>query len=463
MLTDRKHSRSLWIVTALALLYSAVHFASSGVRVPLSAPNLGKFDEETPALLEHLRTNQPVHIDNPVQYGPVFFFVVHPLIRAAGGDRVVLATWLFALQLVCVGFSFWLTCATLRPFVPDPQNIWPLVVSWLAVLWLNFSPLYTILAVKSVETWELLLICLALYAYLREQRWITAFALAAAGLIKVLPLIFFYYLLVKDRRTFSYSVVALLAFLLVGHLLYGPDMGLGYLPHVGRAAVGNTWGLNWHENISLKGAIAKLIGHLEVPPGADRSQTPNGLGFYVVLSRPQLTATILLGDLAALTGLALLTWTWLRGPVGRTVERTLWEWSFLVVALLILSPNTTFEYATLALGAMSYVFVRLVSAASYGEPRLRTSIGFGAAIVLLGALLPRQLLNRVTFVSAINQWTGYRHLTTSEAYQYYCFPLAGLLLLAATIWWLRPTELLAVPSNREKTRERPGFVRSVRL
>jgi hypothetical protein len=439
----------LKILTALALLYSAVHFASSGVRVPLSAPNLGKFEEETPALLAHLRTGQPVHIDNPVQYGPMFFFVVHPLIRATGGDRVVLARWLYAVQLVCIGFSFWLTCATLRPFIPKVQRAWPLVVSWLAVLWLNFSPLYTILAVKSVETWELLLLCLALYAYLREWRWITAVALAAAGLIKVLPLIFFYYLLVKDRRTFAYSIVALLAFLLVGQMLYGPDMGLGYLPHVGRAAAGNTWGLNWHENISLKGAIAKLIGHLEIPPDADRSRTPNGLGFYVVLSRPQLTATIVLGDIAALTGLALLTWTWLRGPAGRSAERTLWEWSFLVVALLILSPNTTFEYATLALGAMSYAFVRLTTAVPYEEPRLRTSICFGAAIVLLGALIPRQVLNRVTFVSTINQWTGYLHLTLSEAYQYYCFPLAGLLLLAATIWWLRPTELVAVQPIHE--------------
>lgn len=57
---------------------------------------------------------------------------------------------------------------------------------------------------------------------------------------------------------------------------------------------------------------------------------------------------------------------------------------------------------------------------------------------LLGVLLPRQLLNRLTFAAALSRWSGYTHLTPSEAYQDHCFPLFGLFLLAAAIWRLRP-------------------------
>ena len=34
-------------------------------------------------------------------------------------------------------------------------------------------------------------------------------------------------------------------------------MGLLYLPHVARSAVGNSWGLTWHENISITELIGK--------------------------------------------------------------------------------------------------------------------------------------------------------------------------------------------------------------
>ena len=37
------------------------------------------------------------------------------------------------------------------------------MVAWLAVLWLNFSPLYTTMGTLSVETWELALMAVALY------------------------------------------------------------------------------------------------------------------------------------------------------------------------------------------------------------------------------------------------------------------------------------------------------------
>ena len=111
--------------------------------------------------------------------------------------------------------------------------------------------------------------------------------------------------------------------------------------------------------------------------------------------------------------------------------------------MLIVSPNTTFEYATLALGAISYAVARMSGAEPYAEPHARTWAYLGASMFFLGVLLPRQVLNAVTFVGALSRYNGYSHLSPSEAYQFYCFPLLGLLLLTAALWRLRPLRIRA--------------------
>jgi hypothetical protein len=423
---------AVWALTVAALCYSAAHFVQSGVLFPLRQENLAKFEEEMPPLRAHLETGEPVHINNAVQYGPVFFFIVHPLYVWTHNSHQF-SNGLYAFQLACMAAGLLLTCATLRPLMD--QRSWPLMTAWLVVLWLNFAPLYMTLATKSVETWELALLCAALYGYMREKTWLLAFALACAALVKVLPAIFFFYLLVTNRRAFVFACIALLGLLLVSQALYGPDMGLLYWPKVVRAAAGESFGLRWHENLSLKAAIGKMLGHLEIPYAAGRS------GTSVLLSPARLRATILLGDASVVAGLVLLAWSWLR-TTARTRDTILFEWSLLTVAMLILSPNTTFEYATLALGAISYAVVRLAANGSASAQR-GTWTCLGVAMFLLGVLLPRQLLNAVTFVGALSRWSGYTHLTPSEAYQYFCFPLAGLFLLGIAIWRLRPVATTA--------------------
>jgi len=421
---DSRVPTFVWTLTIAALLYSAVHFTWSGIRWPLRFPNLGKFEEEGAALRRSLKTGEPVTVDNAVQYGAVFFFVVHPLMLHTHSDRE-LAGWLYAIQVACLVLGFVFTCGALKPLAPP--GAWALLAAWLAVLWLNFAPVYMTIAVKSVENWELLLLAAALYAYLRGRLWTMGFALAAAALIKVLPLIFFYYLLVTDRRAFLRAAVALLMILVVGQVIYGPDMGLGYLPHVARSAVGNSYGLRWHENLSLKAAAAKLFGHLDMP------KRP----YQLVLTNDQLRAATIIGDIAVVITLALLTLTWFRGAT-RNAPVIVWEWSLVSVVMLLASPNTTFEYATLALGAISYAVVRLGPYHAERKPPLGTWVLLGASMFLLGALLPRQVLNTVTFVAVLTRRSGYTHLLPSEAYQFYCFPLLGLILLAIVLWQIRP-------------------------
>jgi len=430
---DIRGTRLVWTLTVVALCYSAAHFVQSGVLFPLAQQNVAKFEEEMPPLRVHLATGEPVHFNNPVQYGPVFFFVVHPLLVWTH-SIAAFSNWLYAIQIVCIALGFLFTWATLRPYMrPGHES---LLTAWLVVLWSNFAPLYTILAVKSVETWELCLMAIGLYAYVRGRMWLMAAAVAAAALVKVLPAIVFLYLLVTNRRAFVYATIAMVALLIVSQALYGAEMGILYWPKVVGAASGESFGLRWHENLSLKAAIAKMLGHLE------QFDYPLRAGRTVILSPARLKTTIILGDLAVLAGLALLVWSWMRTTL-RTAESVVWEWSLLTVVMLILSPNTTFEYATLVLGAISFALVELTSGRPFAAP---AGLSLAVAMLLLGVLLPRQVLNRLTFAGTISLWSGYAHLTASEAYQYYCFPLAGLFLLGAAIWNLQPPASAPTPA-----------------
>ena len=420
-------------LTVVMLAYSAVHFFVSGIRSPLSIPGIGHVETEIPPLREHLRTGEPVHTDNPRQYGPVFFFVMHPLLRLTGDDSRQLAKWIYALELLCLLGSFLLVCATLRRWSSSASvRDWRLTVAWLAVLWLNFAPMYAILAQKNVEMWELLYLSVALYAYLRGWRWVAGTAIAAGGLTKLIPFAWMYYFLLRDRKAFAYACGAVTVFLLLGQMLYGSAMGIRYLPDRFATTLGaSTWALGWHENVSLKAMIGKTAGHLRPP------DPRNGEGGYDVLLSPRRAAVVVaLGNVAELAGLVGLSWVILASALPRTPQRTLWEWSLLTTAVLVLSPTNAFEWAVLELGAISYAFVRLTE--SRGRP-IAAAASLSASALLLGTIVPRQLLNQLTMVERINRWTGYTHLTPSEAYQYYGFPLLGLVLLTVSVWQLRPS------------------------
>jgi len=431
------------VLVALALVYSAIHFAESGVRLPLSRPNIGQIEEELPPLQAHLRNGGPITTNNPRQYGPVFTAVMHPLLQATHGEPAPLARWLYALQLACLAGAFAFTWLTLRPMIPPESR--SIALAALAFLWLNFAPMYTILAVKNVETWELFLITAALYAHTRGRLAAAGLAVAAAGLIKLLPFAFLYYFALRDRRALAYSLAALVVLLVGGHLVYGQQMGLGYLPYVAQSAAGNSFATGWHENISLKGMIAKQFGHLETATTAqvderelDATYLPHvGAGqarYTVILTKDQLRKVRVVGWVAQGGVLLLLTWACQR-RTRSTPQRTIWEWSFVSAMMLILSPQTAFEYCTLALGAFSYLSVRLFVDRS-GGTAIRW-LTFAGAVLFIANLLPRQAMNRLLFIDAISRWTGYPHLTPSEAYQYYGFPFLGLVLLVVSLWQVR--------------------------
>src|SRR5262245_2414562 len=99
-------SRAQMALLGLLLAYSAVHFAVSGVQLPLASRNIRQIAHEIRPLNQYLADGQPVTLDDPRQYGPVFFLVMHPLVRLTNGEGVPLSRYLYALQLAVLALAF---------------------------------------------------------------------------------------------------------------------------------------------------------------------------------------------------------------------------------------------------------------------------------------------------------------------------------------------------------------------
>ncbi len=420
--------RAIQAGIAVAVVYSVVHVIVSGVWFPLRSPNVGQVVEELQPLYR-LFTAGAATVDHPRQYGPVFLALFHPIYRLNLEEFTLLSWYGYALGVVAILIAFVATLAAIRTWAASKgATVSPMMILALALLWANFSPLYGVLTIKNVELWELAFIAIGGAAILRQRRAIAGWSIAAASLVKMLPLVFVPYILLRDRRTFAHTAIALAALLTVSQVAYGTAMGWGYLPAVVRAAVGgdgygNPIGLTWHENVSLRGIVLKSFGYLERP---DRTaiNPPYSKGYYVWVE-PGLRTTARRAALAVeLIGGVWVVWTlWRRRHLAEP-SRTFWDWALVALMMLVLAPQISQDYMILTLGAFSYV---MAGCMLYGSRA--AWIEFAIAVLLVGNILPRGLFARLVLIDPLMTWTGYTHLTRSEAYQYFGFPLLGLLFL----------------------------------
>jgi hypothetical protein len=421
---SRRRQRLIIAALAAAAVYSIAHVVVSGIIQPLRTPAIGQVIEELQPLYR-LFTTGAATVDHPRQYGPVFLAVFHPVYRLTLSRPDLLAWYAYAVDLVAIVVAFVATRRAIRRWaelrgLPVPKLLTPALL----LLWANFSPMYGVLAVKNVELWELALIAVAGAALLEQRRWIAAWAIAAAALIKMLPLVFFPYLLLRDRRTLVYAVVAFGVIIAAAQVLYGYEMGFGYVPMIANAAVGgegfgNPGGV-WHENVSIRGLAFKAFGFLEEPGRSAAYQ----LGYYVVVPqdlRPFARAAALLAEGAAVTWFAMRL---VRNRLLAAADRVYWEWALVAIMMLILAPQISQDYMALALGAFSYV---LAACMMRGDKSLY--LQFAIAVLLVANILPRGLFARLIGIGESMRITGYDHLMLAEAYQYFGFPLLGMLIL----------------------------------
>ena len=421
-----------WMVkaaVAAAVLYSVVHVVMSGVIFPLRTPNVGQVVEELQPLYR-LFTSGAATVDHPRQYGPVFLFLLHPVYRLDLVDRTLLGYYSYLLGVLAVGAGFFATVLAIRTWAASRgATVSRAMLLALALLWANFSPLYGVLAVKNVELWELALISIAIAAMLRGRRWLTAWSIAAAALVKMLPLVFVPYLLLRDRKTLAYTLVALAAILTASQIAYGTAMGWGYLPAILQAAAGgdgygNALGMTWHENVSLRGVVLKAFGRLE-KPDFTIVNPEYSRGFYVLVDPALRPVARAVGLAAEVVGMAWVAWILFRRRHLPEPSRACWDMALIALMMLVLAPQASHDYMVLTLPAFSFV---LAACRLYGSRA--AWIEFAIAVLLVANIVPRGLFSRAVMIDPIMRLTGYEHLTRAEAYQYFGFPLLGLLVLA---------------------------------
>jgi hypothetical protein len=182
---------------------------------------------------------------------------------------------------------------------------------------------------------------------------------------------------------------------------------------------GNPGGV-WHENVSIRGLAFKAFGFLE-EPGRKAAYT---VGYYVIVPqewRPLASAAGLVAEAVAVIWFVgrLIRHRWMTAA-----DRLYWEWALVAIMMLILAPQISQDYMALALGAFSFV---LAGCMIRGDRSLY--LQYGVAVLLVGNILPRGLFARLIGIGESARITGYDHLLLAEGYQYFGFPLLGMLIL----------------------------------
>jgi hypothetical protein len=420
----RRHPRLITAAILAAAAYSVVHLVVSGIIQPLRTPAIGQVIEELQPLYR-LFTAGAATVDHPRQYGPVFLALFHPVYRVTLTRPDLLAWYAYALDVIAIVVAFIATRRAIRRWASVNGVVLPrLTTPALLFLWVNFSPLYGVLAVKNAELWELALIAVAGAALLEDRRWVAAWAIAAAALTKMLPVVFVPYLLLRDRRTFIYTLVALGAIIAISQLLYGHQMGFGYGPMIVRAALGGEdfgWRQGvWHENISIRGLASKAFGYLEEPGQIARYQT----GYFVIVPPHLARIARVTGLVAEAAAVIWFLWQLLRDRSMKPFNRAYWEWALVAIMMMVLAPQISQDYMVLTLGAFSYVLAGCIIRA---DKWLWAQ--YAAAVLLVGNILPRALFARLLGINQALDYAKADHLLPAEGYQYFGFPLLGLLIL----------------------------------
>jgi len=238
--------RLLW---GLALLYSALHFAITGVRQPLanfSGDFLASFPAWKVALLCGRLDLYRGSLSNkwgppPIwHYGPLEHVITLPLF-AFPTLRSAYVAWLFV-NIAFVAISIALAARVARSALVA------------IVVFLNFNPLYEALTLRTIELFELILLFAAYLLYERRRDAACGFAIGTAAMAKFLPLIFIPWLILKGRwRAVAAALAVIVPTAVLTQIVLGwQNSGILKQLREGSFLTGET-------NQSLSGAVVWLL------------------------------------------------------------------------------------------------------------------------------------------------------------------------------------------------------------
>ena len=408
-----KHKKLLFIAFLSVSLYTIIHFLYSGIYYPMHS-NLGQIQEEIVPLAKFLHGGEFV-FDNPRQYGPFFIFVITPFMIFYKYP-VIFENMLLLFAYFLAALSFYICYKYIFLSSTSKTNSDKRIFFWLLLfLWLNFSPLLSIMAVKNVEIWELFLICFGILMYTKRRYSWTGFSFAAATLTKMLPAIFIFYFLFKERKVFLYSILWMVIIMGLAHFTYGPSIGLLYFPFLLSSPLGSqTWAVGYFENVTLKGFIYKLAASFKSSDG--------GLWFPSTPEAEQVA--FLITTVVQLVAIFYLILMAIRKNCSR--DEVLLQFSIVSVFMFLMAPVATHEFGALLLFAYSagmyFIFYKNIPKYLF--------IFYGLSCLLVGNILPLSLIVKVFPFKAMNIYLGNTIYQMSESYKAYCIPLLGVILLA---------------------------------
>lgn len=366
------------IIAAAALLYSAVHFAMTGVRQPL-ANFTGDFLASFPAWGMAFFFGRLDLYDGSLasrwgpppiwHYGPMLHAITAPLL-AFPTLRSAYVAWLI------VNYIFVALAAVLAMVIIDNGRLTLATAVVVVCVFCNFGPLYEALTQRTIEIFELLLL-FAAYVLLRKRRDTAAgVAVGIAAMAKFLPLIFLPWFVLK--RKWGALTAAMLVIVPV--------------------AVVTQFVLGWENS----GLLIQLRDGGMIVNELDQSLA--GIARRLFASRAAGAAAIVLA-LAALCALMLL--------MRHREDSDDLEWGVLVVAMVLLPPHNEQYYFAFLL------FPYLILYARYRSRWTWRAVPAAVSFLLVAAPLPFSLFG-------------------TKAFPFYLdagIPFDGAALLAAILVW----------------------------
>jgi len=363
--------RAAIAVVGLVWIYTAAHFAMTGVRQPAgnftgdflaSFPSwrlsvlMGRLDMYQGSLAAKWAVR--FGDGHPLwHYGPVEHLLTLPLF-AFRDLRTAYMAWLIVNYVFLAGILI-LACSVFQ----SGRSKW-LWRSAAAIVILNYGPLFEALTQRTIEIFELLLIFSAFALFLRGREAASGAAIGFAAMAKFLPLIFLPYFVLKRQMralfaaVISIAVIAVAAEAVLGWRYSGTIVQL----RSGGLIEGDT-------DQSLAGMIRRILVWTRSP------LSPSPLIFGAII--------------LAIAGVA---WLFLRTHNAAAVEDL--EWSTLIAVMVLLPPHNEQYYFVLLLFPYLALLARELRpfASAHRARRWWLAISF----ILTGTLVPLTLLQRLT-------------------------------------------------------------------
>jgi hypothetical protein len=412
----------MMFVMAVLLLYTAVHFLYSGIYMPFFKLGGSTFFDQYAHLTAHLSTGKPL-VTPPGElirgYGPVFFFLCYPLAYFSSNGSTI--STILAFVNLTLGLAIFVMLY--RTLFDQPRKTTALL--FFTIVYFNFAPMMEIIAERNCEMWEYALIMFSMILIMRDDgrgwnRWNVGagVCIGLASMIKLLPLIFVFYLLLRNFRAFASSIITIILVMLASEAVFAGDVGFQYFSTVFiKAAGGDNYVRGDWENISLLGLLDKLRNVYKIK--------------WFTTSMSTLTHKVILVASMLISGYYVYRYR-------NTKEKTVMEYAVFSIFTMLLSPHSALDYAVLTLPFYCVFF------ALFFNGKINVTIFDGAALVIsylmVGLFLPMTFYGKYlpwNFMDKLFDYTGVHYEgCLGQSFKTYGVPTFGMIiavLLAAKI------------------------------